>query len=122
MSEPTPVATPADDERPPFAEPLYPQPYVWFVFASALDVLLTFIVLYFGGREVNKVAAWVIEEAGIVGMTLFKFALVVFVILLCQVVGRLDRAKGRRLAEWAVAITFIPVTFTFVMLLADRFL
>ena len=52
-------------------------------------------------------------------MVFYKFALVVFVILLCQVVGRLRPATGRRLAEWAVAITFIPVTFTTVMLLTE---
>lgn len=110
-----------DDPPPPFSEPLYPNPYVWFVLASALDVFLTFLVLQLGGREVNKVAAWILDHFGLAGMTVFKFALVTFVILLCQIIGRRNRAAGRRLAEWAVALTFIPVTFTLALLATSEF-
>lgn len=103
-------------DAPPFSTPLYPNIYVWFVLASALDVFLTFIVLELGGREVNAVAAWVLDAFGLAGMTAFKFVVVAFVILLCQAVGRRNRRTGRRLAEWAVALTFVPVVFTLIML------
>ena len=111
----------ADDPQtpPPFSTPLYPNAYVWFVLASTLDVFLTFVVLYLGGREVNALANWVLTTLGLTGMILYKYALVAFVILLCQLVGRLRPSAGRRLAEWAVALTFVPVTFTTIMLLTE---
>ncbi len=104
------------NDVPPFSQPLYPEPYVWFVLASALDVFLTFIVLELGGREVNKVAAWILDYFGLTGMTIFKFVMVTFVILLCQIIGRRNWKAGRRLAVWAVAITFFPVAFTLILL------
>ena len=113
-----------DDEGPPppFSRPLYPNAYVWFVLASALDVFLTFVVLELGGREVNALAEWVIDNLGLAGMTFYKFAIVAFVILLCQLVGRLRPNTGRRLAEWAVALTFVPVVFTATMLATELLL
>lgn len=112
----------ATNEPPPFSQPLYPNLYVWFVLASAIDVFLTFVVLSLGGREVNAIARWVLDEFGVLGMTIFKFAIVVLIILICQTIGRHRKRTGRRLAEWAVAITFIPVTFSLVLLLTHRYL
>ena len=112
----------ADDAATPSRrEPLYPNVYVWFVFVSFLDVMLTYVVLSLGGREVNHVANWVLQTFGIGGMVLFKFALVAVVILICETVGRRKLTTGRRLAEWAVAITCIPVTRSTFMLLMDKF-
>lgn len=34
--------------------------YVWFVFFSAMDVMLTWVILWRGGREVNPIADRVI--------------------------------------------------------------
>ena len=82
---------------------------------------LTYVVLWFGGAEVNAVARWVLERFGIAGMTVFKFVLVVIVILICQTVGLRRESTGRRLAEWAVALTFVPVVFSFVLLLVHQF-
>ena len=102
-------------------KPLYPNRYVWFVFLSAMDVMMTFVVLWFGGREANGLADWVLQRFGIAGMTLFKFAIVVFVILLCEYVGRRNDRAGRRLAEWAVALTCVPVVIAFALLLVDQY-
>ena len=102
-----------------FSTPLYPNTYVWFVLASALDVMLTSVILHLGGGEANGVARWVIERYDIVGMSIFKFTLVILVILICQWVGLRNRAKGRRLAEWAVALTFVPVVFSLVLILVN---
>ena len=102
--------------------PLYPNRYVWFVFLSALDALLTYVILWIGGGEANAIARWVLEEFDFVGMVVFKFAIVVFVILLCEYIGRRSESKGRKLAEWSIALTCIPVVIAFTLLMADLLL
>jgi hypothetical protein len=97
--------------------PLYPNRYVWFVFLSALDVYMTYLVLWFGGREANSVANWVLQRWGISGLTLFKFALVIVVIGICEIVGRRKWAAGRLLIHVALFVTCIPVVVAFGLLL-----
>lgn len=101
------------------AQALYPNRYVWFVFLSTMDVLMTFIVLWFGGRETNGVANWVLQRFGFVGITLFKFALVIVVIVLCEIVGRKDERAGLLLIRAGIVITCVPVAIAFVLLIRD---
>jgi hypothetical protein len=88
---------------------LYENHYTWFVFVSALDIMLTWVILHAGGREANQLAASVLERFGLEGLVVFKFALVILVIAICEVVGRKNFATGRRLASWAVALTCVPL-------------
>jgi hypothetical protein len=105
--------------RNPFVQPpvLYPTHYVWLVFASALDIMFTWIVLHFGGWEVNGVAQRVLERYGLPGIVLFKFAMVTLVIVLCESIGRINNPAGRRLATAAIILTFLPVTLAALQLL-----
>jgi hypothetical protein len=96
--------------------PLYPNRYVWFVFLSAMDVFMTFLVLFFGGSEANSLANWVLERYGLAGMTLYKFALITFVIAVCEIVGRLSDRAGRLLINAGIIVTCIPVTLAFALL------
>ena len=98
---------------------LYENHYTWFVLVSALDLMLTWVILHAGGREANAIAAAVLQRWGLEGMVIFKFALVVFVIALCEVIGRRNLAAGRKLASWAVALTCVPLVIA-VMLLWGR--
>lgn len=96
----------------------YPSAYVWFVFFSALDIMLTCIILNLeGGKEVNPIAAAVIEYADLWGIVIFKFSLVILVVFIAEFIGRRNDRLGRRIAEWSVAITCIPVVFSLVLLL-----
>jgi hypothetical protein len=100
--------------------PLYSNCYNWYLLLAVLDIGLTWIILHgFGGYEVNVLANWIIRSGGFWATVGYKFALVGLVIAICEVVGRRVDATGRRLAEWAVAITAIPVTASFVQLLVD---
>ena len=45
----------------------YPNRYVWFVLLSTLDVVLTFVILWLDGREVNGIADWILQRYGIGG-------------------------------------------------------
>jgi len=96
----------------------YPNAYVWLVLVSSLDIILTLLVLAFwGGNEVNPIADAVIEVMGFAWAIVFKFALIVLVVILCEIVGRLNDRAGRALAKTAVVIGGLPVLYTFALLL-----
>jgi hypothetical protein len=52
---------------------LYEEPLKWFIFLSAMDLLFTCIVLYFGGVEVNWLARQFLEMGDLYGLMAFKF-------------------------------------------------
>jgi hypothetical protein len=114
-----PTESPASEPSPRFGrgQVLYPNAYVWFVFVSAMDVFMTAIILGFGGAEVNPIADSVLSAWGVTGMVIFKFAIVLLVILLCELIGRLRHRTGRRLAYFAVGITAVPMVLAFAQLL-----
>ncbi len=95
----------------------YQNAYVWLVLVSALDVLLTALVLRaWSGVEVNPVVDAIIHKKGFLWIVPFKFAMCVLVIIICEVVGRHRDQLGRRLAITAVVISAFPVAFTFALL------
>ena len=100
---------------------LYENTYVWLIFVSCLDIMLTWVVLHTGGREANALAAWIIARFGLIGIVLFKLSIVVFVIGLCEMIGRHSRTAGRGFVRAAVAISAMPVLVGFVLLLRGRF-
>jgi len=100
---------------------IFPNTYTWFVFVSAMDIMLTWIILWHGGAEVNPVARAVIDRWGLNGAIAFKFALAVFVIVICEYIGRRKQQTGRRLATAAVVISAIPVAYSLLLLSAHRF-
>jgi hypothetical protein len=91
---------------------LYPNRYVWFVFASTLDILLTHAILHhfsdFGGRELNTIADWVIRRFDIWGAITLKFVTVLVVITACEIVGRKNPRTGSRLATTVLILSLIP--------------
>jgi uncharacterized membrane protein len=96
----------------------YQNAYTWLVLVSALDVMLTLVVLVaMNGFEINPVAAAVIHTLGYGWAIIFKFAIVVLVVLICEVVGRMNDRSGRKLARAAVAINSLPVIYTFGLLM-----
>jgi len=95
----------------------YQRPYAWFVVLSVLDVMFTWTILLCGGTEVNAIADAVIAHSGANGIILYKFCLVVLVIVLCEVIGRRRDRIARLLAEWSVALTSIPILLSIYQLL-----
>jgi hypothetical protein len=95
----------------------YQNAYVWLVFVSVLDVFLTMLVLYvWEGHEVNPIAAAVIMHMGFDWTIVFKLALILLVIVICEVVGRRRDELGRALSTMAVVISAFPVAYTFALL------
>lgn len=95
----------------------YPNTYVWFVLVSTLDIMLTWTILHRGGSEVNPVARAVIDLWGLPGAIAFKYALMLVVIMICEIVGRRRDLSGRLLSQAAVAVSAMPVAYSFLLLL-----
>lgn len=102
----------------PLSQPemLYQSAYLWFVFASALDVMLTWKILQKGGDEVNPLAGQVINLWGFEGAIVFKFAVVVWVVIACELAGRRRPVTGLRLAWTAVVVSAAPVVYSLLLL------
>lgn len=95
----------------------YQSAYLWLVLISALDVMLTMVVLMaLEGFEVNPVAAAVIDTMGFPGATAFKFGVVVLVVVICEIVGRKDDRSGRNLITAAILISALPVAYSFALI------
>jgi hypothetical protein len=94
----------------------YPGEYLWFVFVSSLDIMLTWTILELGGREVNPIARVVIQSWGLPGAIGFKFGLMILVVIACEVVGRQRDRTGRALARAAVAVSALPVIYSLVLI------
>ncbi len=91
--------------------------YVWLIFFSSLDIMLTWAILRRGGEEVNPIARQVIGMWGLHGAIVFKFALMLFVIVSCEVISRRREHVGRRLSWVAVGISAFPVVYSFGLLI-----
>ncbi len=98
---------------------LYQTAYKWFVYISAMDVILTWFILLLGGSEVNVLADAVIAHTGLKGIIIYKFCLVVLVVVICEIVGRRRLRVGRNLARAAIAITSIPVILSIVQIMTS---
>ncbi|MDG2422687.1 MAG: DUF5658 family protein [Phycisphaerales bacterium] len=95
----------------------FPNLYLWLVFLSALDVVLTRVILFFNGTELNPLAAWIIDRGGQLGMSIFKFVIVTFVIIICEYTVRADPKMARRLALAGCLITAVPVVWSSFLLI-----
>ena len=95
---------------------LYPNAYVWLVFVSVLDIMLTWAILRRNGSEVNPVAQLVLEAWGLWGAIGFKFALMLFVIIVCEYVGRQRPRVGVLLVRVAVTVSALPPAYSLLLL------
>ena len=97
----------------------YQNAYLWFIFVSSLDIILTWVILRKGGVEVNPIAELVIDSWGLPGAIGFKFALMLFVIISCEIVGRTRDALARKLIILGILISSFPVVWSVTLLLVN---
>ena len=95
----------------------HPNLYLWLIFVSALDVILTRVVLFFGGKEINPVADYVLLHWGRLGMSLFKFLIIGFVIIVCEYIATRSARVSRRLAITSILISLVPVTWSCIIII-----
>jgi hypothetical protein len=100
----------------------YQEGYVWFLLFSSVDIILTWHILRKGGLEVNPLARVVIEHWDLAGAIAFKFSLVLFVVVACEIVGRHEDRLGKRLTAIAIAASAFPVLWSLCLLAMHGFL
>ena len=83
--------------------------YAAYLVLAVLDVCFTHLILTMGGWEVNGIAANVLAQWGTPGLAALKGFTVVIVLACCQALRAKRERLSVRLAEWAVAISMIPV-------------
>jgi hypothetical protein len=85
----------------------------WFILVNALDVFLTFVLLYLEDfRESNIIASYVLERWGVTGMVYFKFGLVAFITVIAQVAARKKLSLGRWLLNFGTFLTGVVVVYS----------
>ncbi|MDG2134335.1 MAG: DUF5658 family protein [Phycisphaerales bacterium] len=94
----------------------FPELYVWLLFVSSLDIMLTWVILRDGGSEVNPVARLVIDTWGLNGAILFKFGLILFVIVACEVIARTRPHVALLLIWFGVLISSFPPVWSVTLL------
>lgn len=55
-----------------------------FILVNFADLVLTAVSFYYGAAEVNPLASWFLQRFDLRALAFYKFALVTFVILICQ--------------------------------------
>lgn len=91
--------------------------YIWLIFVGSLDIMLTWVILRNGGEEVNPVARLVIDMWGLNGAIAFKFALMLFVIVSCEVIARVRPLTARLLIWFGVLVSAFPPVWSIGLLI-----
>lgn len=99
----------------------YQNGYLWLLLLSAVDVIFTWHILRRGGLELNPVAKLIIDKWDLPGAIAFKFALVLFVIVSCEIVGRKRDRWGRGLIITAIGIALFPVAWSLTLFAVHGF-
>lgn len=88
----------------------YPNEYVWLVFVSTMDIIFTVLLIkYHDAHEANPIAAFYLSHYGKMGLIVWKFCIIIFVIVACEIVGRSRDRTGRWLARVGVIISALPM-------------
>jgi hypothetical protein len=92
-----------------------------FVFASALDVFMTYLMIresHFTER--NPIALYFLNHWGMKGMIWFKFGTVAFVCTLAQIIARRKPGTARFLLNFATIVVSAVVVYSLVLYLRHR--
>jgi Domain of unknown function (DUF5658) len=97
---------------------------LWFALVSALDLLLTFLLLngdtgsgWVRFDESNFIARYFLHSWGYRGLAYFKLAMVAFVVAICQLIALKRVDVGRRVLRFASVIVGAVVVYSVVLML-----
>ena len=90
----------------------------WFALASALDFIMTYIMLWHtdaGFIESNPIAVFFLHHWGLKGLFTFKLVVVTFVIVLCQIIARHNYQRARGVLYISTAIVSAVVIYSMLL-------
>jgi len=124
------------DDRPPEPRSLYAMLFEGlplegetrlFILASTLDVLMTNFLINHASVashllfvESNPVARYFLDSWGFDGVIYFKFGLVAFVSLICQVIARSRVDLARRVLYFATALVVSVVAYSALLMVQSQ--
>lgn len=86
-----------------------PNCHLIFATLGLLDFVQTSLILSLGGDECNELARWVMQQWGLAGAAVYKFALIALVIGIIEWTARREAPAARRLASYSICLGLIPV-------------
>ena len=88
-----------------------------FIFVSALDVFLTYLLISQEPfHEGNPVARFFLNHWGVRGLVYFKFAMVAFVATIAQIIARKQLHTARGLLNLATLIVLCVLIYSLLLL------
>lgn len=82
-----------------------------FILVNVLDILVTYVLIRFGGVEANPVARFFLVRWGFNGIIWFKLAMVAFVTVLAQIVARRNPGAAQRLLLFGTIVVGAVVCY-----------
>lgn len=80
------------------------QEYLGFLLLNLFDLFLTGYIFRHSGQEANGLALLVLHKFGLQGFAIFKFAMVVFIIILCEVISTINLTRARQVITGACVL------------------
>ncbi len=96
----------------------WPQESLLFMLVSAMDVVMTYVLLSRGGGmfvESNPVANYFLRYWGPRGMVYFKIGMVALICLLAQIIARHRPRTARVLLQGATAVVAVVVLYSLML-------
>lgn len=97
--------------------------YAWLVVIAIFDAMCTSIILHPGGYEANPLAAAVIHRGGILGMVIYRVAIVVtiLILVLCEWLWKGSPAHVRMAILTSLIISVSPEAIGLAQFAVHRF-
>lgn len=85
------------------------QEYLGFLLLNIFDLFLTGFIFKHSGQEANGIAALVLKYGHLAGFAIFKFAMVAFIITLCEVISLFKVERARQVIIGACALYVVII-------------
>lgn len=99
-----------------------------FILVNALDLFMTFLLLYFSNRgmlrkavvESNPIADFFIKRWSTTGLVFFKFGVIAFVVVIAQIVARRKPRTAKLLLDLGSLFVGAVVVYSLLIMLKNR--
>ena len=85
------------------------QEYLGFLLLNLFDLFLTGYIFRHSGQEANGLALWVLHKYGLQGFAIFKFLMVVLIIVICELISLQAVARARQIIVGACVLYLIVI-------------
>ena len=92
------------------------QEYFGFLLLSIFDLFLTGYIFKYGGIEANGLPAWILGHFGLMGLALFKFWMVMFLIVICEVIAMFSVERARFVILGGCAVYVLVVIYECILI------